>query len=196
MSAMRTAALSGARRRRPARAAGFTLVEILVVVVIIALVSVSLLLSINLTGRDSELEKESQRLTELVNLAREQAELQTREYGLLCQQDSYQFVSYDVRRNLWRTIPEDDTLRQRKLPTGIDLKLVIEGHPVVLNHPKEKDDPTINQPQIMIFSNGDLTSFNLTVERTNGSHSVSITQDDKGQLVQKPMVEATTRARS
>jgi general secretion pathway protein H len=184
------AALSRTRRRRPARAGGFTLIEILVVVVIIGLISVSLLLSVNLTGRDSELEKESQRITELVNLAREQAELQTREYGLLCQEDSYEFVSYDVRHNLWRTIPEDDTLRQRKLPRGIDLKLVVEGHPVVLNHPKEKDDPTAKKPQIMIFSNGDLTSFEMTVQRTNGSHGVRITQDDKGQLVQKPTVEA------
>ena len=90
--------------RRPATAcaSGFTLVEILVVVVIIGIISAGVLLSISLTGRDRELEGESDRLYALVNYAREQAELQTREYGVIVHDDSYQFVAYDSRRGIWR----------------------------------------------------------------------------------------------
>src|SRR5437879_763251 len=143
-----------------ARQRGFTLIEILVVVVIIGVIAAGVVLSVSLTGRDNELEKEGNRLLTLVNYAREQAELQTRDYGLLLQQDGYEFVAYDVRRGGWRSVFEDDALRERKLPDGLDLKLVVEGRPVVLRRPSDAKDKT---PQVVIFANGDLTSFEITV---------------------------------
>ena len=44
----------------------------MIVVVIIGVISAGVLLSVNLTGRDNELDKESDRLLTLVNYAREQ----------------------------------------------------------------------------------------------------------------------------
>src|SRR5438876_1062952 len=64
--------------RAGADSAGFTLIEIMVVVVIIGVVAALMVLSFTLTGRDRELEKESDRLFALFTYAREQAELQTR----------------------------------------------------------------------------------------------------------------------
>jgi general secretion pathway protein H len=171
-------------------AGGFTLVEILVVVVIIGVLSAGLLLSITLTGRDRDLEKESDRLIALLNYAREQAELQTREYGVILQDDSYEFVSYDVHRGIWRSIFEDDALRLRKLPYGLDFKLMIETRPVLLKKPADAKDKT---PQLMIFSSGDLTQFEVTLEREGGVRSVTIVQDDKGNIIAKPMVDTTVK---
>src|ERR1700755_2591204 len=111
------------RARARSRSRGFTLLEIMIVVVIIGIITAGVLLSVNLTGRDHDLEKESDRLLALVNYAREEAEVQTREYGVLVHDDSYQFVAYDTRRGLWREIYEDDSLRLRKLPEGLDFKL-------------------------------------------------------------------------
>ena len=210
------------------RSSGFTLIEILVVVVIIGVISAGVLLSVNLTGRDRDLEKESDRLLSLVNYAREQAELQTREYGVIFHDDGYQFVAYDARRGLWREVYEDEILRLRKLPSGLDVKLIVDARPVVLTStstvkppdPKDKkqqaktlkdinslkDASTVRKmddddkstleaakkiaPQITIFSNGELSSFEVTLERDGGIRSVTIAQDEKGQVIAKPMVES------
>jgi len=167
--------------------AGFTLIEILVVVAIIGLMSAVVLLSFSLTGRDRELEKESDRLLALFTYVREQAELQTREYGVLFQDDGYEFLTYDMRRAAWRSVFEDDALSARKLPDGLGVKLTVEARPVVLTRPADSKDKT---PQVMIFSNGDLTSFAATVERDGGRRSVTVTQDNQGQVIEQDMVEA------
>lgn len=172
------------------RARGFTLIEIMVVVVIIGVLSAGMILSVSLTGRDRELEKESDRMLALINYAREQAELQTREYGIIFQDDNYEFVSYDVHRQVWRSIFEDDALQLRHLPYGLNVKLKIETRPVVLKKPTDAKDKT---PQVMIFSSGDLTQFEVTLERDEGVRSVTIVQDDKGNVVEKPMVDTTVR---
>jgi general secretion pathway protein H len=172
------------------RPRGFTLIEILVVVVIIGVLSAGILLSVNLTGRDSELEKESERLLTLVNYTREQAELQTREYGLLFDDQGYEFLSFDARRQQWRSISEDDALTVRKLPDGLDLRLTIEARPVVLKRIADAKDKT---PQVMIFSNGDLTTFAATLERDAGVRSVTVTEDDTDEVIAQPMIEAKPR---
>jgi general secretion pathway protein H len=170
----------------PRPGAGFTLIEILVVVVIIGIISAGIVLSVSVVGRDRELEKESDRLLALLTYAREQAELQTRDYGVMFQDDGYEFLAYDVRRSVWRSIHEDAALAPRRLPDGLAVSLSLEARPVVLKRPKDAADKT---PQVMIFSNGDLTSFTATLERDGGVRSVTLTQDDKGEVIEQPMVE-------
>ena len=169
--------------------AGFTLIEVLVVVAIIGLMVAGFVLSLSLTGRDPDLERESDRLFTLVNYAREQAELQTREYGILFQEDGYEFLAYDVQLRQWRSVFEDDALGARKLPEGLEVKLVVETRPVVLRRPADAHDKT---PQVMIHSDGDLTAFAVTLERDGGLRSVTVAEDDKGQIVEQPLIEART----
>lgn len=170
---------------------GFTLIEILVVVFIIGILSVGMVLSLSLAGgRDSELQKESDRLYGLMKYVREQSELQTREYGVIFQDDYYEFVSYDTHRQQWRSVFEDDILRLRKLPYGVNVKLKIETRPVVLKKPENAKDKT---PQVMIFSSGDLTQFEVTLEREDGIRYVVINQDDKGNIVENNMVDTTVK---
>jgi general secretion pathway protein H len=161
-----------------------------VVVAIIGVVSAVIMLSVTTTGRDRDLERESDRLYTLINYAREQAELQTREYGILFQEDGYEFLVYDVQRAKWRSIFEDDALAARKLPNGLGVQLTVETRPVVLRRPVDAHDKA---PQVMIYSNGDLTQFATTLERDGGLRSVTVTEDDKGQVVEQPLVEARAR---
>lgn len=180
-----------ARRAADRAGAGFTLIELLVVVAIISLLSAGIFLTVSsLAGRDRGLERESDRLFALINYAREQAELQTREYGILFQEDGYEFLVYDVQLGRWRDVFEDDALIARKLPDGIGMKLVVETRPVVLRRPADAHDKT---PQLMIYSDGDLTAFAATLERDSGVRSVTVAEDDKGQIVEQPLVEARAR---
>jgi general secretion pathway protein H len=181
-----TGCREGVPGSRHGAARGFTLVEILVVVAIIAVVTAGIILSVSVTGRDRELERESDRLFALFNYVREQAELQTREYGIMFQDDGYEFLAYDARRDSWRSVFEDDALRARRLPDGLGFRLSVDARPVVLNRPKDAKDKT---PQVMIFSNGDLSTFAATLEREGGVRSVTLTQDNSGQVVEQPMVE-------
>jgi general secretion pathway protein H len=166
---------------------GFTLIEMLVVVVIIGIVCTGIILSVNLAGRDNELQKEGDRLEALMKYAREQADLQTRDFGILFRDDGYEFLTYDVRRQAWRDVFEDDALHDRNLPEGLGIKLTVEKRPIVLTKPK---DDTDKSPQVIIFANGDLTDFQVTVEREGGVRSITVSQDTTtGEVVAKPMEE-------
>jgi general secretion pathway protein H len=165
---------------------GFTLIEILVVMVIIGVVIAGALLSLSFTGPERELHTEGERLVDLMNYAQEQGELQTRELGLYCTDHSYKFLAFDARRNLWVSIDDDDALRARTLPDAIKLQLDVEGREVVLaslaDEQKKKIAPVDLQPHVMIFSNGDLTSFRVTLEREGTDQTVTLLPDRQGKI--------------
>jgi general secretion pathway protein H len=165
---------------------GFTLVEILVVVVIIGIVTIGALLSMSFIGPDRELHTEGDRLVDLMNYAQEQGSLQTREMGLYCTDHGYKFLAFDARTNLWVAIDDDDALRARTLPDAIKLRLDVEGREVVLaslaDEQKKKIAPSDLQPHVMIFSNGDLTSFELTLEREGSEQTVTLLPDRQGKI--------------
>jgi general secretion pathway protein H len=175
--------LTAPRRRS---SGGFTLIEILVVVVIIGIVTVGALLSMSFTGPDRELHTEGERLADLMNYAQEQGELQTRELGLYCTDHSYSFLAFDARRNLWVPISDDDALRARTLPDSVKVQLDVEGRSVVLasvaDEQKKKIAPADLQPHVMIFSNGDLTSFRVTLEREGSDQTVTLLPDRQGKI--------------
>lgn len=147
------------------------------VIVIIGVISAGALLSFGTLGQDRELDREAERLLTLMRYAREQAELQSREFGLLVVPNGYAFVTYDARENGWRLDDDDDVLRKRTLPEGLSVALTLEGRSVVVQPPTDAADLT---PQIMIFSDGDLTSFEMRLNRDSGgsSNRILIDPDD------------------
>jgi general secretion pathway protein H len=176
-------------RRGAAFAGGFTLIEILVVVVIISVIAAGAIISFGSLGQDRQLDDERDRLIVLMNYAREQAELQTRELGLYCAQDGYRFLAFDPQKNLWLDVQDDDALRARTLPSGVRIRLAVESHDVVLKaatDSKLKQDPKDLIPHVMIFSNGDLTSFELTLERVGTDHTAVLVPDDQENVIERP----------
>src|ERR1041384_981037 len=71
---------------------GFTLLELLVVMVIIGIVISVASVSVNVLGRDNQLEDQAKRLNAVISQAREEAEMQARDMGLFIERDGYLFM--------------------------------------------------------------------------------------------------------
>lgn len=156
--------------RAPTRQAAFTLIEILVVLTIMVIVIGTVVLSVTLTGRDAELHRESKRLDALIGMAREQAEMQVRDFGLYLEKGSYRFMAFDPRRLQWFDV-DDKELRARNLPDGIDFDLVLDARQVVLSPPLASSAPL---PQIILYSSGEISSFEIVMKREGTDHRAQL----------------------
>lgn len=171
--------------------AAFTLVEVLVVVVIIGVLAAGAVLAVSATGHDRELEREGERLATLIDYVREQGEMQAREFGLRVVPGAYGFVSFDPRREHWVAVEDDEVLRERQLPAGLELRLRIEAREVILRRPPRHGDGAEDYtPQVMLFSNGDVTAFELRLEREGAMRHLVVTAEPDGRIVSSGIVEA------
>jgi general secretion pathway protein H len=182
------------------RARGFSLIEIMVVIAIIGLITAVVMIKFAGNNRDTGLDQEAERLSALFDYVREQAELQTRDFGFRADEHGYSFVVFDVIANQWRPVEEDDALRDRQLPDGLEAHVVVEGRSIVLD--REKKDLKDFQPQILIFANGDLSSFEISLQREGAEQSARLYTDEQsdvrlllpGQVAEKTPVTRTAAA--
>jgi general secretion pathway protein H len=187
---MRTLA-TGTSRNNPHAIGGFTLIEVLVVLLIIGVLTAGTVLSLGLVGRDSALDKERERIAALMDYLRDQATLQNREYGMRCFVGGYEFVAFDARSGVWQRLEDDPMTRPRRLPTGIDMTVSIEGRPIVLPAADASDaEPA---PQILLFSSGDLNLFELTLHREATGEGVRLAPSETSDRIDiTPLTPAAT----
>ncbi|MDJ0938921.1 MAG: type II secretion system minor pseudopilin GspH [Woeseiaceae bacterium] len=157
------------------RLRGFTLIELLVAVIIVGIVVSVAVISLNLAGDDREMQTEARRLMSLLEIAQDDAMMQGREFGLEFMQRGYRFVEYDPVANQWAEPFGDEMLRFRELPEDVEFRLWIDDRPVELDfEPAVIETPDDDErqfgretyaPHLLIYSSGDMTPFQLSIER-------------------------------
>jgi general secretion pathway protein H len=146
-----------------APAAGFSLIELLVVIVILAIMAGMVLVSMGTLRTESPVETEARRLTALLELVTEEALIQGRDFGIEFFPDGYRFLSWDPDSGLWSVVDDEVVLRRRALPAEVRVVLAVDGREVVVaedqdSRPRRGDELV---PQVGIFSSGELTPFEL-----------------------------------
>jgi len=181
-----------ASRRLAPRA--FTLIELLVVIALLGILISIAVVSFNLIDDDRGVQKEILKISSLIDLASDEAQMQGREYGLEFLQTGYRFVEYDPFLDAWNEVVGDDLLRPRTLQEGMELELKLEDRRVLLKSEASKmqqgddEDETDRDltddylPHILIQASGDITPFQLFVIRLTDRATVGLELKFGGEL--------------
>jgi general secretion pathway protein H len=158
--------ISTERRAQRCRAeGGFSLLELLVVVAIIAVFVGAAVLSLSLVGADPASEQQAARLKGVLDLAREEALMQSRDFGVLFTSSAYRFYVYDYGLQSWLEPADDDLLSEHALDETLEFALKVEDRAILLEDELDPDDLEDPQPQVMILSSGEMTQFEASVSR-------------------------------
>jgi general secretion pathway protein H len=172
-------------------ARGFTLIELLVVIVILGISVAAVLPSLGLLQDDRDLDREARRAAALIEMAAEEAAMQSRDYGLRFGLHGYRFYEQDPATGAWIALAGDDILRERNLPEDLRLGLRLESRDIQLfesiegqRPPRDPDDgpdpgPT---PHVLLLSSGDTTPFELTLTRDFDDARVELSGDFLGRV--------------
>jgi type II secretion system protein H len=184
-----------ARSRTTYRTAerGFTLIELLVVIAIAAILVTIVVISFNLVGVDRAVEKQVVKLSTLIDMASDEAQIQGRDYGLEFLQGGYRFVEYDPFLNVWNEVVGDDLLQPRELDEDMVVELFLEGRRVLLQA-KAKDTEVDDEnkpnrdltddylPHVLIMASGDITPFRLDIVRLTDDLAIGLELEFGGKL--------------
>jgi general secretion pathway protein H len=139
--------------RKPCRARGFTLLELLVVLVIAGTL-LGMVAFNAMPGERQVLQNEAQRVALLLQLARDEAIVRNRPIAFEAEPDRYRFLIRDGDK--WQPIPQDDMLREREfkrapIAVSITPPVAAEANPLRIVFGREP----VDKPFLLTFSAGD-----------------------------------------
>ncbi len=167
---------AAANRALLPRSRGFTLVEVLVVVVIVGILINFTVISLRSHSPLDQLKEESQRLTNLIRIAGEEALLRSRFIGVDVTETGYGFLW--LEEETWQ--PVDDTLfRSRELPQEMSISLTMAQPP---GDDDDDEDGKKRTPEIILLNSGELTPFDLKLSTTLSDDYYRLSGTETGEL--------------
>lgn len=133
---------------------GFTLIEILVILLIVTVMVGIAVPRLPAFVDTADFDLEARRLELLLNMARNEAVLDSVEYGFDLTDDGYEFLRYDDATESWRQQPSP--YQPRKLPEELSLNLRISSSDFQLQGE--------GLPQVLILSSGETTPVRMILE--------------------------------
>jgi general secretion pathway protein H len=150
---------------------GFTLIELLLVIAILGVITSISIFVINTASKN-----DASRLISLIELSREEAIMQSRDYGIEFLDDGYQFLEYIPDLESWKIIINDNLFRKRKFSPNIQYDLYIENKAIKITEEQKNSKRDTNDnlnlervPHTLILSSGDLNPFSLRLYKNLNS---------------------------
>lgn len=136
------------------RSQGFTLIEILVVLFIVTILAGLVVARLPAFGSDADFEFEADRLQLLLRMARNEAVLETIEYGFRQTDAGYEFLQFDDAGQQW--VKAAAPFHARRIDDDIRLTVRSGGgsYDVLGN----------DLPPVLLLSSGETTPFRLILE--------------------------------
>jgi general secretion pathway protein H len=137
------------------QSAGFTLIEILVVLVVVGMLVALATFTLGGNSVRRDLDNEVEKMFFLMKTVSEQAVLNNTEFGLVVEEEQYQFLAYDQQSGAWKPYGER-VFRQRSIPQWMVVTKYIEN-----DAPRLASDEDQPKPDVVLFSSGETTPFEL-----------------------------------
>jgi len=150
------------------RQRGFTLLEIVVVLMLVGIITGFAVLSVGTDAVKDQVNSEGRRLAALLGHHRDLAMLRSEQRGVLIEDHSYNILR--LQDDKWQALEDTRVSSGNTLPDGLELRLSVDDLPATLkNEPEENgSDQESNEenslePQIWLFSTGELLPFELVL---------------------------------
>ena len=165
---MRIFSCQNARERNQ----GFTLIEILIVLVIITIMAGLTVAGLSGFARGADLETETRRLELLFSMARNEAMMDSVQFGFRRTDQGYEFLKFDDGSRRWESAAAP--FHERTLPE--ELRITVRAETEGFRLPGE------DLPPVLILSSGETTPFRILLESRNNDSEYTFVADGYGQF--------------
>ena len=134
----------------------------------------------------------------LLELLREEAVMQNRDYGILFAESGYRFYIYDQAALVWFEPTDDRFLAARELE-GLTLDLSLEDRDIALSVDFDDEMLAEPEPQVVLLASGEMTPFEAAIFRDFGGAQYRLSAELNGANCKSPrrpgMASSVLRAR-